>query len=125
MQRLRRLSPWTLVVAFFVMSGLAAGTAAAASPLMTAADSKAHALNNQGIEQYTGESWKEAHGYFIQAVEADPESAEAHYNLALVLDKMDEHVAAAKEFKKAQELGKDNPDIQNSKILKSHVGMLE
>lgn len=125
MKKMSRVILCTFAVACLVMGGLGVGTAAAASPLATAADSKANESNNQGIEAYKGEDLEKAHGSFAQAVEADPESAEAHYNLALVMDKMGEHRAAAKEFKKAQDLGKDNPDIQNSKILKDHVGMLE
>lgn len=125
MKRLSGLILGPFVMACFAMGGLEVGTAVAAPPLMTASDSKAHALNNQGIEQYNDEYWEEAHGYFQQAVEADPQSAEAHYNLALALDKMGQHMAAAKEFKKAQDLGTNNPDIQNSKILKGHVKMLK
>lgn len=114
-------------VAFVTMVGFGAGMALAASPpaLMTAADSKAHAANNEGIEHYNQEHWDVALGHFIKAVEADPGSAEAHYNLALALDKMDKHKEAANEFKMAQDIGKDNPDIQNSKILLGHVKMLK
>ena len=125
MKKLSRLVLCTFAVTCLVMGGLGIGTAVAASPLATAADSKANEPNNQGIEAYTGEDMEKAHGSFTQAVEADPASAEAHYNLALVLDKMGQHKEAALEFKKAQDLGKDNPDIQNSEILKGHVGMLE
>ena len=101
-------------------------TFAAGPPaLMTAADSKAHAANSEGIEHYNQEHWDVALGHFQKAVGADPNSAEAHYNLALALDKTDKHKEAAMEFKKAQDLGKDNPDIQNSKILLGHVKMLE
>ena len=77
------------------------------------------------MEAYKGDDVEKAHGAFTQAVEADPESAEAHYNLALVLDKMGQHGEAVAEFKKAQDLGKDNPDIQNSEILKAHVKKME
>ena len=114
-------------VAFLTMVGFGIGTAVAAGPpaLMTAADSKAHAANNEGIEHYNQEHWGVALGHFKKAVEADPASAEAHYNLALALDKSDQHKAAAMEFKQAQDLGKDNPDIQNSKILLGHVKMLK
>ena len=92
---------------------------------MTAADSKAHAANNEGIEHYNQEHFDVALGHFKKAVEADPGAAEAHYNLALALDATDKHMEAANHFKMAQDLGKDNPDIQNSKILLGHVKMLE
>lgn len=127
MDRFFRLILWTSFVAFITLVGFGIGTAIAAGPpaLMTAADSKAHAANSEGIEHYNQEHWDVALGHFKKAVEADPESAEAHYNLALALDKTDQHKAAAIEFKKAQDLGKDNPDIQNSKILQGHLKMLK
>ena len=127
MNRFFRLMLCVSFVAFFAMASFGIGVAIAAGPpvLMTAADSKAHAANNEGIEHYNQEHWDVALGHFIKAVEADPASAEAHYNLALALDKTDKHMEAANEFKMAQDIGKDNPDIQNSKILLGHVKMLK
>ena len=125
MKKLSRLILWTFAGACLVLGGLGVGTAGAADPLATAADSKANEPNNQGMEAYKADELAKAHGAFAQAVEADPKSAEAHYNLALVLDKMGQHAEAATEFKKAQDLGKDNPDIQNSEILKAHVKRME
>lgn len=127
MTRFFRLVLCISCMAFFAMTGFGLGTALAGGPpaLMTATDSKAHAANNEGIEHYNQEHWDVAVGHFQKAVEADPNAAEAHYNLALALDKSDKHKEAAMEFKKAQDLGKNNPDIQNSKILLGHVKMLE
>lgn len=127
MNRLLRLILCASFITFLTMVGFGIGMAVAAGPpaLMTAADSKAHAANSEGIEHYNQEHWDVALGHFKKAVEADPGAAEAHYNLALALDKSDQHKTAAMEFKKAQDLGKDNPDIQNSKILLGHVKMLK
>ncbi|MCY4613662.1 MAG: tetratricopeptide repeat protein [Nitrospira sp.] len=127
MKRFLRLILCASFIAFVTMLGFGIGTAVAAGPpaLMTAADSKAHPANSEGIEHYNQEHWDVALGHFIKAVEADPGSAEAHYNLALALDKTDKHKEAANEFKMAQDIGKDNPDIQNSKILLGHVKMLK
>ena len=122
MKHFLRLILCASFIAFLAMVGFGIGTAVAAPPaLMTAADSKAHAANNEGIEHYNQEHFDVALGHFQKAVKADPESAEAHYNLALALDATDKHMEAANHFKMAQDLGKDNPDIQNSKILKAHV----
>lgn len=136
MNRYFKLLMCVSCMAFFTM--VAIGTAIADSggkkngamaeavpALMAAADSKAHAANNEGIEHYNQGHWGVAIEHFQKAVAADAASAEAHYNLALALDKADKHKEAAMEFKKAQDLGKDNPDIQNSKILLGHVKMLE
>lgn len=126
MNRFVRLIRCVSFISFLTLVGFGMGTAVAGDPpaLMTAADSKAHAANSEGIEHYNQEHWDVALGHFIKAVEADPASAEAHYNLALALDKTGKHVEAANEFQMAQDLGKDNPDIQNSKILLGHVKML-
>ena len=112
-----------LVVVVTLMVG-SVGIASAAPPLKTAAGSNAEAHNNEGITSYKNGNWKAGHDHFKEAVEADPKSAEAHYNLALALDKMGEHMSAARHFKMAADLGKENPDIQNSSILNAHLKML-
>lgn len=50
-------------------------------------------------------------------------SAEAHFNLALTLDKMGEHEEAAASFRKAAGLAPKNPKITDSPILKEHTKM--
>lgn len=102
-----------------------AGTGSAAPALKTAAGSAAAAHNNEGIEHYNQGHWDIAYDHFKEAVKADPQSAEAHYNMALALDKLGEHMSAAKHFKMAADLGQGNPEIQNSKILKAHLKMLK
>ena len=114
------------LIAILLMVGFGIGLAGqAVPPLKTAADSPAAVHNNAGIDEYDQGYWKEAANHFQEAVTADPNSAESHYNLALALDKMGEHMEAAKHFKQAADLGKENPEIQNSKILKGHLKMLK
>ena len=95
----------------------------AATPLKVAAKSAAESHNNEGIEHYDQGHWDVAKKHFMGATEADPKSAEAHYNLALTLDKSGDHKGATAHFQKAYDMGKDNPDIGNSEILKKHIGM--
>lgn len=57
------------------------------------------------------------------AQEADPQSAEAHYDLAFVLDKTGDHGGATAHFQKAHDLGKANAAIHDSEILKKHLKM--
>ena len=78
---------------------------------------------NEGITHYEKGHWDVAKKYFFDAAQEDPKSAEAHYDVGLVLDRMGDHEAATVHFKKAQELGTNNPQIQNSEILKKHVKM--
>ncbi len=105
-----------------------AGTALAGGGAVPALDmsggSSAAMHNAEGIEHYNQGHWKIAYEHFFEAVKADENAAQAHYNLALTLDKMGKHMDAAKHFKHAQDLGKDNPEIQNSGILKAHMKML-
>lgn len=94
-----------------------------ATPLKTATGSKAETHNTDGIEHYGQGHWDVAMKHFMEAAKADPKSAEVHYNLALVLDKAGDHKAATEHFKTAYDLGKENPEIQNSGIPKAHLKM--
>jgi len=100
-----------------------AATGKGLSPLKASAGSKAAGHINEGITHYEKGHWDVAKKYFFDAAQEDPKSAEAHYDVGLVLDRMGDHEAATVHFKKAQELGTNNPQIQNSEILKKHVKM--
>lgn len=91
--------------------------------LPTGAGSKAESHNKEGIEHYNQGHWDIANKHFLEATKADPKSAEAHYNLALTLDKLGDHKSATEHFKTAFDLGKGNSAIQNSGILKAHLKM--
>jgi Flp pilus assembly protein TadD len=95
----------------------------AAPALKTAAGSKAEAHNNEGLDHYSQGHFDVALKHFQEAAKADPQSAEAHYNLALASDKTGDHKGATEHFKTAYDLGKNNPAIQNSGILKAHLKM--
>jgi len=94
-----------------------------AMPLTALSGSKAEAHLAEGIEHYEKGHWDVAKKHFTEGAKADPQSAEAHYDVALVLDKMGDHSGATEHFKKAYELGKSNSDIQSSEILKKHLKM--
>ncbi len=111
-----------------VAGGLGAGIAWAdmaktSSALQTQPGSKAETHNKEGIEHYNQGHWDVAKKHFEAAAKEDPKSGEAHYNLALSLDKLGDHKAASEHFTEAHHLGMNNPDIQNSEILKKHTGM--
>ena len=115
------------ILMIVVLSAIFVGVAAGADmsktvPALKAAEgSKAQSAIAEGIAHYNKAHWDVAEQHFREALNADPQSAEAHYNLALALDKVGNHTSAIEHFKKAQELGKDNPDIQNSDILHGHL----
>lgn len=98
-----------------------AGMESASQPFDTPSGSMAAEHNREGITHYNQRHWGVAMAHFMEALKADPESAEAHYNLALTMDKIEEHKVAAEHFKHALEFGKDNTKIQKSDILKNHL----
>lgn len=79
--------------------------------------------NDEGVSHYQQGHWDVAQEHLNKAVKADPNSAVAHYNLALTLDKLGKHEDATTEFKKALELAPTDPAIKDSEILKKHVHM--
>ena len=107
-------------------SGKPAGTTTsggADTALMSPTSSPGRADNDEGVGHYKQGHWDVATDWFKKAVKADPNLAEAHYNLALSLDKMGKHEDATAAFKKAAELAPANPAIKDSAILKKHLGM--
>lgn len=94
-----------------------------ATPLKAAAGSKAESHIAVGIEHYGMGHWDVAKNHFMEAEKADPQSAEAHYDLALVLDKAGDHAGATDHFKRAHALGKSNLEIQHSEVLMKHLKM--
>ena len=90
--------------------------------LMSPASSPGRADNDEGVGHYKQGHWDVATDWFKKAVKADPNLAEAHYNLALSLDKMGKHEDATAAFKKAADLAPANPTIKDSPILKKHLG---
>ncbi|GJL64995.1 MAG: hypothetical protein NPIRA04_36490 [Nitrospirales bacterium] len=123
MKRLLGISAIVMSLVFVGINVSADMGKKAVPPLQTVAESGAAGHNTEGIKHYNKGHWEKAHDHFMEAVEADPKSAEAHYNLALALDNMGDHKAATQHFQDAFDLGKDNPDIQNSGILKAHLKM--
>ena len=117
----------SLVLAFGAVSFAAMDASADmgkdAAPLNAAAGSKAETHSSAGIEHYGKGHWDVAKKHFSEAAKADPQSAEAHYDLALALEKSGDHKSAAEHFQRAAALGKDNAEIQQSEILKKHLKM--
>ena len=99
------------------------GQAGSAKPLEVPDGSEDQGHNAEGIKHYMKKHWDVAEEHFREAVKADKKLAEAHYNLALSLDKLGRHGEASAQFDKALKLAPDNPDIAESGILKAHLGM--
>ena len=78
--------------------------------------------NNEGVGHYKEGHWDTAEKHFRKALETNPDLPEAHYNLALTLDKQNKHMDATNHFEAALDLDPDNPKIRDSEILQDHVG---
>lgn len=95
---------------------------ASAGTLAVEGEGPGAAENKEGIAHFKEGHWDVAEKHFRAAIDANPELAEAHYNLALALDKMGNHGDATSHFGKALELAPDDPRISGSAILNKHLG---
>lgn len=119
---MKPLAMTTVLAIGLMLTGQAwAAMGTTAPPLKAAGGSKAEAHIAEGIEHYNLGHMDVALKHFQAAVKDDPQSAEAHYNVALALDKTGDHKTATEHFKMAAALGANKAEIQNSGILKSHL----
>ncbi|OQW34734.1 MAG: hypothetical protein A4E19_17600 [Nitrospira sp. SG-bin1] len=77
--------------------------------------------NDDGIVHYEMGHWSIAKDHFMSALEADPNLAEAHFNLGLALNKLNLQSEATAHFKKAAELAPANNAIVQSGAYRSHT----
>ncbi len=120
-----RYSVAVIAMMFIILliAGLGPVSAKTFSVLEAPAGANDEGHNAEGISHYNKGHWEKAERHFRGAVKSAPKLAEAHYNLALSLDKLGNHREATKYFGSAFKLAPDNPDIAGSKILKDHLGM--
>lgn len=118
---LRVMTSILLLLSAAVLVWACAGGPSLPLPTGSGADPTVAQHNAEGMEHYEMGHWKEAKGHFEAAIQADPKSAEPHYNLALTLDKMGAHAEATAHFKQAAELAPGNRAIAQSRAYRSHV----
>lgn len=97
-------------------------TPQAEGALMATVGAEGATENDEGVNHFQQEHWDVAKEHFMKAIAANAELAEAHYNLALALDKLGNHGDATNHFKKALALAPADPKIAGSQILQAHVG---
>lgn len=90
-----------------------AGTAPAAASAM-----------EEGNRLFAARQWEGAQAQYEAAIKAQPSLAEAHYNLALVLETLDQAGAARKHYIEAANLAPGHQVIWNSPPLRKH-GIVE
>ncbi|WP_454062316.1 tetratricopeptide repeat protein [Candidatus Nitrospira salsa] len=75
---------------------------------------------NKGNLRFSEGQWEAAIVEFEQAVHADPELAEAHYNLALALERLGDPERARQHYIEAANLAPGNKVIWNSPPLRRY-----
>ncbi|HKT33416.1 MAG TPA: tetratricopeptide repeat protein [Nitrospira sp.] len=115
------MKAWSLLVTLLVVVGLV-GCAKKAKPLVPlaldrAATPQAVTLTEQGTQAYQGRQFEAAKQYFSQAVTADPQSGQAHYNYALALNALGEVDNARQHFIEAANLAPGDKTIWDSPAL--------
>lgn len=95
---------------------------ATAGTLAVEGDKPGASENKEGIAHFKEGHWDVAEKHFLAALAVNEKLAEAHYNLALALDKLGNHGDATAHFKNALELAPGNVNISESQILKDHLG---
>ena len=73
---------------------------------------------NGGVGQYHQRNWNAAIAQFQKALQANPNSAVAHYNMGLTLSQMGQQDKADQHFKMASQFGSSNQFIRNSPEVK-------
>ena len=111
----------SLVMTLMVVLGLAA-CAKKTRPLVPLALDRgvvpqAVTLTEQGTQAYQAKQFQEAKQYFSQAVTAAPQSGQAHYNYALVLNALGDADEARQHFIEAANLAPGDKTIWDSPAL--------
>ncbi|HJT20133.1 MAG TPA: tetratricopeptide repeat protein [Nitrospira sp.] len=110
----------SLVLFLFLLT--ACGKSAGQSLTVLSAPSgikpEAAAQVDRGNSLYASRDWTGAEEAFRQAIAADPGVAEAHYNLALALDRQGKQAEAKKHYVEAANLAPGNKVIWDSPPLR-------
>jgi len=77
---------------------------------------------DRGNQLFASRNWAGAEQAFRQAIAADAALAEAHYNLAVTLDRMGNQTEAKKHYIDAANLAPGNKIIWDSPPLRSQLG---
>jgi Tfp pilus assembly protein PilF len=112
----------SIPVAMLLLIGMVACSKSKAKPLVPLAldpgnKPQAVALTEQGTQAYQARQFDQAKTYFSQAITLAPQSGQAHYNYALVLNALGDTEAARQQFLEAANLAPGDKIIWDSPAL--------
>ena len=112
----------SILVAMLFMVGMVACSKSKAKPLVPLAldpgnKPQAVALTEQGTQAYQARQFDQAKTYFSQAITLAPQSGQAHYNYALVLNALGDTETARQQFLEAANLAPGDKIIWDSPAL--------
>jgi Tfp pilus assembly protein PilF len=81
---------------------------------------QAVAAVEEGNRLFASQQWEAAKVQYEAAIKAQPSLAEAHYNLAMSLEKLGDKAAAKKHYIEAADLAPGNKVIWNAPPLRRH-----
>jgi len=120
---------WVALFAVAACSGGGAGGSSGGGgiPALMSPSEMANATaaqkNNEGVDHLSQGHYDVAEPLFREAIAAQDNFAEAHFNLGVTLDGKGDHAGATAAFTKAREHGAANPKIGENALLKKHLGM--
>lgn len=107
-----------IVAGVFVASGCQSAPKRTVLPAPAGTNASASRHNDEGIQAYRQQQWESAKQHFNAAIAASPEFAEAHYNLGMVLYRLNAMQEGDAHFIKAANLAPGNKIIWNAPPLR-------
>ena len=95
--------------------------AEAALSVIESRSDRAAVKNQDGIDHLIWGHWRKAAADFHRAIEADPDLAEPHFNLALTLVQLGNDSEATDHFHTARKMAPDDERIAGSEILNRYL----
>jgi Flp pilus assembly protein TadD len=114
---MRRMRAWLIAAGLIYLAGCASSPQDQLLQLPAASEQQAKQYNAEGIREFQSGSWTQAQRHFELAMRADPQVAETHYNLGLVLYRLGKGVAAEQHFTEASRLAPEDPVITKYRTL--------
>lgn len=120
-QGIRRV--WFLVIVSFGLAACAATPTVPPQPTLQAPGGtppEVVAVLDEGNARFAEGRWAAAQVYYERAIQLAPDLAEAHYNLALVLERMGQHEQARTHYLEAANLAPGHKVIWDSPPLRRY-----